>query len=340
MRKVTIGFLICLALVLSASRPLSLRFTRAEIERMNSNNYIRQTCGMTWTTLDTSTSNDGVDEAVLDLSASAPYGIPLCAVYEYETGEDDDLGWICDIESTNDGYYFRLEKLHDGDNGGRILARAVVLSYDQFKISGGVYFWITNDGIQYQNIDSDIVWKKDGDNAGIYFSYIPANAAPVTTINHYYTNEDDDFSFYSAMQWGDQNGTLVLDASDGNGGSYVYGTTYIIEPLDDGYNKGFIDENGLLITGNQDNYYVPFTYYRWPYLEEANTMMLSTLFTYRPNDHDFSVSASPERYEPDYSIVEDGNLEPGTRYYSHYGNDDSLFGFETVLLQTQPVCGW
>jgi hypothetical protein len=274
------------------------------------------------------------------LYATSPYGIPLCAITEYETDEDDDMGWTCDIQYTDEGYYFRLAKLHDGDNGGYVRAKAVVLSFDYFNIYGGAYFWIYNDYIQYQWTNSDLVWKLDGDNALVNFSYIPSNVAPITTINHYYTNKDDDFNFYTAMEWGNQSANLVLDAADGNSGSYVFGVTYLIEPRVNDIYKGYIDENGMLIQGNQDGLYAPFTTYRWPYFDEANQLMLTTLFAYRPNDHDFSVAADSGSYDEDYNRMDDGDLSVGSWYYSHYGNSDSLFGFETALLQTQPACGW
>ena len=338
MRKTTL-LLVVLVLVLSASRQLSSNtFNKAAL--MNSDNLIRESCGMTWTYLDTSNTSYGVDEAILNLYAPSPYGIPLCAIEEYETDEDDDLAWTCDVQYTDAGYYFRLEKLHDGDGGGYIRAKAVLLSFDYFNIYGGAYFWVYNDYIQYQWTNSDLVWKLDGENARLNFAYIPNNVAPVTTINRYYTNKDDDFNFYTAMEWGNQSANLFLDASDGNSGSYISGVTYLIEPRDNNGYRGYIDENGLLIQGNQNELYNPYTIYRQPYFDDANQLMLTSLFAYRPNDMDFSVAAEPERYDPDYNLADDGYLAPGTRVNSHYGGSDSLFGFETVLLQTQPACGW
>lgn len=327
-------------LLIGASRQISHDLVESKAAGMNANNYIHQTCGMTWASLDTSSSSNGVDEVILDLYAPSPYGIPLCAIYEYQTDEDDDMAWSCDVEYTNEGYHFKLQKYYDGDNNGYVLARAVLLSYDYFNLSSGAYFWVYDDYVEYQLVDSDIKWKLNGDYARIPFTYIPAKAAPVTTINHYGTNKDDDFSFYSAMEWGGQGANLVLDASNGNDGSYIFGTTYIIEPRDNDRYKGFIDENGLFLYGNLDEYYAPFTYYRWPYLKEANIFMFTTLFAYQPNDNDFSAAASPAYNVDVYNIVEDGNLEVGTWYNSRYGGSDSQFGFETVLLQTQPACGW
>lgn len=312
---------------------------------------VRDTCGMQFANLDTSRHHDGVDEVYLeehDLYGDGQPGIPICAVETYWTCEDDDLAWRCEIIPEENGFTFRLAEMHGSGSCDYVQAKAVVLSSEFFTLKGGLNFWVTEDQLEYKHFWSDRSWRMNGSGEHrVLIDYISPSSIPVVTMTSYNTNADDDFSFYSVFEWGtnnqgDANGNLVLDVADGNSGSTLSGNFYIIEPRQNGEIASYVDENGWLLNGNMSYEYLPFTFHRWPYLEEGNILMFSSLFALRPGDMDFAVSASGEHdfYDRAYNIDKDGNLEVGTGYQSAYGEDYSQFGYQTVFLQTAPACSW
>ncbi len=338
-RKIIIVLAIFLGVILCGAR------------NNQANASVYETCGMRFSDLDATGKLFTSDQTQIDgykMADGSTQGIALCAIERYWTNEDDDLGWSCDIQFNGEIFTFTLQSYHSGNDYTNIHAKAIVLSPEYFTLRDGYKFTINEYGLDEQRYFQDLVWHREG--TGEFRLPIPAlsaNAIPVTTINRYYTDEDDDFDFYSVFEWGTgENGSnnVVIDVQNGESNSYVSGSIDIIEPRYNGDYQSYVDENGLLLRGNSDP---PinnlFTFYRLPYLDEGNVLVFTTLFTYRPDDKDFSVSAFGDYggyTNGSYSRSSQGNINVGTNYQADLGDSDSLYGFETVFLQTAGNCGW
>lgn len=307
-----------------------------------------ETCGMRFSDLDVTGRLFTSDRALIDgfqMADGSTQGIALCAIERYWTNEDDDLGWSCDIQFNGEIFTFTLQSYHSGNDYTNVHAKAVVLSPEYFILRDGYKFTINEYGLDEQRYFQDLVWHREG--SGEFRLGLPAlsaGAIPVTTINRYYTDEDDDFSFYSVFEWGSGLNNVVLDVMNGGDGSYVSGSVDIIEPRYDGGALSYVDENGFFMQGNSET---PvnnlFTFNRLPYLDEGNILVFTTLFTYQPDDMDFSVSAFGDYggyTNGTYSRSSQGNIRVSTNYQAEMGDSDSLYGFETVFLETAGNCGW
>ncbi len=258
--------------------------------------------------------------------------IPICAVNTYHTNGDNDISWACEVEETEYNYIIRLQEWGDGSDDGYISANAVLLDSRFFRASSGAYFWLYSDRAEYQYFGSEIVWRDYDDTQNISFKNLPENVIPIVTINYYDANGDDDFSFNTLFNWNEEQ--FEMNAENGNDGSVVFGAVAFVYGRRGSNYAGQIDENGYIMRGNHPSGVEYEFNPRWSYWDDSNNFAFNTLFYYVPFDKDLSAYA--------YTLLPDYDWDEGIRtiFTSYLGNTQSLVGFQTIFLQTQPYMEW
>jgi hypothetical protein len=150
----------------------------------------------------------------LPLGSTYSTALPFCAIRNYRTSQDDDLGWTCDwVQGTNDnnadGYYFTL-KLHEGNRiTTQIEAKAAVVDGQYFSSWNWWGYWVEND----QSASGDHIYRTSQDKA-------------LVSSNSYSTAGADYFA-YDVKMYGT---TPSVWAYGGNSNSYVNGVYYVVKP--------------------------------------------------------------------------------------------------------------
>jgi hypothetical protein len=150
----------------------------------------------------------------LPKGASFSSSIPFCSIYEYDTSRDDDAAWQCTWEEFNGiggaGYFFRLTSINARDNSSATIeAIAGVIDTKVFKLNDN---WV----FKTSNRTSHALTAKSH----------PQNSITLYSVDTYYTDGDDDFTF-SLYEMNDE-----YNARTENGGknSYIHGRIFNITP--------------------------------------------------------------------------------------------------------------